>query len=88
VDSPPKSPLEPLTQAMASFGDPSYEHRREKRAIASNVQKRMKLFGNKQDYRNPDSPANSKSQDEKGNDLMPLDPHSHPLLPLSSFVPK
>jgi len=88
VDSPPESSLEPLTQAVASFGDPCYEHRREKRAIASNVQKRMKLavFGNKQDYRDPDSPANGKSQDEKGIDLMPLDPQSHSLLTLSSFV--
>jgi hypothetical protein len=46
----------------------------------------MKLFGNKQDYRDPDSPANGKSQDEKGIDLMPLDPHNHSLLTLSSFV--
>ena len=63
VDSPPESPLEPLTQAVTSFGDPRYEHRREKRPIASNVQKRMKLavFGKKQDYRDPDSPANDKS---------------------------
>jgi hypothetical protein len=90
VDSPPESSLEPLTQAVASFGDPCYEHRREKRTIASNVQKRMKLtvFGNKQDYRDPDSPANGKSQDEKGIDLMPLNPHNHSLLTLSSFVSK
>ncbi len=82
MDSPPESPLEPLTQAVASFGDPCYEHRREKRAIAPNVQKRMKLavFGNKQDCRYPDSPANGKSQDEKGTDLMLLDPHGHSLL--------
>jgi len=48
----------------------------------------MKLaaFGKKHDYRDPYCPANGKSQDEKGIDLMPLDPHSHLLLTLSSFV--
>jgi hypothetical protein len=47
---------------------------------------KLAVFGNKQDYRDPDSPANGKSQDEKGIDLMPLDPHSHSLLTLFSFV--
>jgi len=46
------------------------------------------VFGNKQDYRDPDGPANGKSQDEKGIDLMPLDPHSHSLLTLYSFASK
>jgi hypothetical protein len=47
---------------------------------------KLAVLGNKQDYRDPDSPANGKSQDEKGIDLMPLDPHTRSLLTVSSFV--